>query len=148
MDIVGLCGPDTEIFYWRSNEPVPETFDTNDDNWVEIWNNVFMHYRHEEDGTFSKLNHQNVDTGLGVERVTAVLEGCTDNYQSSIWKDVIHKIEELSGVSYQDEAYTKSMRIVADHLRAVVMIIGDEAGVKPSNKDQGYNNSGPSVSNA
>lgn len=138
MNLVGLCGPDTEIFYWRSNKPVPNSFDPNDDNWVEIWNNVFMQYRHEEDGTFSKLSNKNVDTGLGVERVTAVLEGVTDNYQSSIWKGMIQKIEELSGHSYQDEAYTASMRIVADHIRAVVMISGDNAGIKPSNKDQGY----------
>ena len=138
MENKGPCGPDTEIFYWRSNEAVPDTFDTNDDNWVEIWNNVFMQYNHEDDDTFTPLKNRNVDTGLGVERVTAILEGYTDNYQSSIWKDVIKKIEKLSGLSYNDEKYTASMRIIADHIRAIVMIIGDEAGIKPSNKDQGY----------
>ena len=138
MELTGPCGPDTEIFYWRSNAPVPEKFDTNNDDWVEIWNNVFMQYNHEPDGTFSPLKNKNVDTGLGVERVTAILEGNTDNYQSSIWKDVIKKIEELSGLSYNDELYTASMRIVADHIRAIVMISGDNSGVKPSNKDQGY----------
>ena len=138
MELTGPCGPDTEIFYWRSTEPVPNAFDTENDNWVEIWNNVFMQYNHEADGTFNPLKNKNVDTGLGVERVTAILEGYTDNYQSSIWKDVISKIEEISGLSYEDEKYTASMRIIADHIRAVVMIAGDNAGIKPSNKDQGY----------
>lgn len=138
MELTGPCGPDTEIFYWRSSEAVPAEFDTNNDNWVEIWNNVFMQYNHEVDGTFKPLKNRNVDTGLGVERVTAVLEGVTDNYQSSIWKPVIQKIEELSGLSYQDEKYTASMRIIADHIRAIVMISGDDSGIKPSNKDQGY----------
>ena len=138
LELTGLCGPDTEIFYWRSEEPVPDTFDENNDNWVEIWNNVFMQYNHEEDGTFTPLKNKNVDTGMGVDRVTAILEGCTDNYQASIWKDVISKIEEISGVSYEDEKYTTSMRIIADLIRAVVMLSGDNAGIKPSNKDQGY----------
>ena len=138
MELTGPCGPDTEIFYWRSEEEVPEKFDPEDDNWVEIWNNVFMQYNHEEDGTFTPLKNKNVDTGLGVERVTAILEGEVDNYKSSIWKDIIEKIEEISGLSYDDEKYTASIRIVADHIRAVVMIAGDNAGIKPSNKDQGY----------
>ena len=138
MELTGPCGPDTEIFYWRSSEAVPDTFDTENDNWVEIWNNVFMQYNHEADGTFKPLKNKNVDTGLGVERVTAILEGYTDNYRSSIWKDVIGKIEELTGLSYEDEKYTASMRIIADHIRAIVMIAGDNAGIKPSNKDQGY----------
>ena len=138
MELTGPCGPDTEIFYWRSNEEVPSIFDTENENWVEIWNNVFMQYNHEADGTFTPLKNKNVDTGLGVERVTAILEGYTDNYKSSIWKDVIEKIEELSGLSYEDQKYTASMRIIADHIRAIVMIAGDNAGIKPSNKDQGY----------
>ena len=138
MEMLGPCGPDTEIFYWRSEKKVPEVFNPEDDNWVEIWNNVFMQYNHEEDGTFTPLKNKNVDTGLGVERVTAILEGQTDNYKSSIWKDIIAKIEEVSGLSYENEEYIASMRIVADHIRAIVMISGDNAGIKPSNKDQGY----------
>ena len=136
MELLGPCGPDTEIFYWRSTEEVPEKFDPEDENWVEIWNNVFMQYNHEEGGIFTPLKNKNVDTGLGVERVTAILEGYTDNYKSSVWKDVIEKIEEISGMSYDNNA--KSMRIIADHIRGVVMIAGDEAGIKPSNTDQGY----------
>lgn len=138
MEMVGPCGPDTEIFYWRSTEEVPVNFNPDDDNWVEIWNNVFMQYNHEENGTFTPLKNKNVDTGLGVERVTAILEGQTDNYKSSIWKDIIERIEEISGLSYEDSKYTASMRIIADHIRAIVMIAGDNAGIKPSNKDQGY----------
>lgn len=138
MELLGPCGPDTEIFYWRSNNEVPEKFDPNDENWVEIWNNVFMQYNHESDGKFTPLKNKNVDTGLGVERVTAILEGYTDNYKSSVWKDIIEKIEEISGLSYDKQEYTRSMRIIADHIRAVVMISGDDTGIKPSNTDQGY----------
>ena len=138
MEMLGPCGPDTEIFYWRSEEPVPEKFDEENENWVEIWNNVFMQYNHEEHGKFTPLKNKNVDTGLGVERVTAILEGYTDNYKSSVWKDVIKKIEEISGLSYENEEYTRSMRIIADHIRAIVIIAGDDAGIKPSNTDQGY----------
>lgn len=138
MEMLGPCGPDTEIFYWRSEEPVPEKFDEENENWVEIWNNVFMQYNHEENGKFTPLKNKNVDTGLGVERVTAILEGYTDNYKSSVWKDVIKKIEEISGLSYENEEYTRSMRIIADHIRAIVIISGDDAGIKPSNTDQGY----------
>jgi len=138
MELTGPCGPDTEIFYWRSNEAVPEKFDPDNENWVEIWNNVFMQYNHEPNGEFVPLKNKNVDTGLGVERVTAILEGHTDNYKSSVWKDVIAKIEEVSGLSYDDEKNSKAMRIIADHIRAVVMISGDDAGIRPSNTDQGY----------
>lgn len=138
MELTGPCGPDTEIFYWRSNETIPEKFDPENENWVEIWNNVFMQYNHETDSTFKPLKNKNVDTGLGVERVTAILEGYTDNYKSSVWRDVISKIEEISGLSYEDKKNARAMRIIADHIRAVVMIAGDDAGIKPSNTDQGY----------
>lgn len=138
MELTGPCGPDTEIFYWRSDEEVPSDFDPENDNWVEIWNNVFMQYNHKPDGTFEPLKNKNVDTGMGVERVVAVLEGQTDNYRSSIWTDLIKKIEEVSGKNYDDEKYTRSMRIIADHIRAIVILSGDDAGIKPSNTDQGY----------
>lgn len=136
MELTGLCGPDTEIFYWRSEDEVPAKFDPQDARWVEIWNNVFMQYMHEEDGTFTELPSKNVDTGMGMERVTAILEGYTDNYKSSIWQDVIAKIEEVSGLSY--EGNERPMRIIADHLRCAVFISADPAGIKPSNTDQGY----------
>ncbi len=132
----GPCGPDTEIFYWRSDEEIPEIFDTEDDRWVEIWNNVFMQYLKGTDGTVSELPHKNVDTGMGVERVTAILEGKNDNYLSSIWCDIIDLISEIAGLPYHGNE--KSMRIIADHIRTAVFISADRSGIKPSNTDQGY----------
>ena len=136
MELTGPCGPDTEIFYFRSEDEIPEEFDPEDDRWVEIWNNVFMQYNHNEDGTFTELPKKNVDTGMGLERVTAILEGQTDNYTSSIWKDVIEKIEEITKLPYKGNE--KAMRIIADHIRSAVFISADPAGIKPSNTDQGY----------
>lgn len=132
----GPCGTDTEIFYFRSEEEVPEIFDTEDERWVEIWNNVFMDSKRNADGSLTKLDKKNIDTGMGVERVVAVLEGKTDNYLSSVWSDVISLIEKISNKPYKD--YQKEMRIVADHIRTSVFISADNAGIKPSNKDQGY----------
>ncbi len=135
----GPCGPDSEIFYFRSDDEIPEVFDPEDSRWVEIWNNVFMQYNKDVSGNVTELPKKNVDTGMGVERVTAVLEGFNDNYMTSIWKDVISKIEELSHKSYNDsEEIKKSMRIIADHIRTAVFISADPAGIKPSNTDQGY----------
>ena len=132
----GPCGPDTEIFYFRSNEEAPEIFDPEDDRWVEIWNNVFMQYYKDENGTVTELPKKNVDTGMGVERITTVLEGVNDNYKSSIWSDVIDLISSITGLPY--EGNEKSMRIIADHIRTAVFISSDPAGIKPSNTDQGY----------
>lgn len=132
----GPCGGDTEIFYFRSNDEVPAKFDPKDDRWVEIWNNVFMEFEKHEDGSISELPSKNVDTGMGLERVAAVLEGTQDNYQTSIWKEVIEEIENVSGKSYQGNEV--SMRIIADHIRTSVFISADRAGIKPSNTDQGY----------
>ena len=132
----GPCGPDTEIFYWRSEDAIPEVFDPEDSRWVEIWNNVFMQYNKAADGSISELPNKNVDTGMGVERTTAILEGVNDNYTSSIWKDVIELISNISGIEYEENK--KSMRIIADHLRTAVFISADPAGIKPSNTDQGY----------
>ena len=135
----GPCGPDSEIFYFRSDDEIPEVFDPEDSRWVEIWNNVFMQYNKDASGNVTELPKKNVDTGMGVERVTAVLEGVNDNYMTSIWKDVISKIEELAHKSYNDsEEIKKSMRIIADHIRTAVFISADPAGIKPSNTDQGY----------
>ena len=132
----GPCGPDTEIFYFRSDDEIPQKFDPKDDRWVEIWNNVFMEFYKDNSGNITELPKKNVDTGMGYERVVAVLEGVTDNYLSSVWIDIIKKIEELSKYSYEENP--TSMRIIADHIRTAVFILGDEAGIKPSNTDQGY----------
>lgn len=132
----GPCGGDTEMFYWRSDEPTPEIFDPNDERWVEFWNDVFMQYIKHEDGTIEEMPHKNVDTGMGVERAVSILEGVNDNYESSIWKDVIDLISSISSLPYKGNE--KSMRIIADHLRTAVFISADPAGIKPSNTDQGY----------
>ena len=136
MELTGPCGPDTEIFYYRADGDVPKVFNPEDDNWVEIWNNVFMQYMHNPDNTFTELPNKNVDTGMGVERTQAVLEGKDDNYLSSIWIDVIKKIEEVSNKKY--EGNETSMRIIADHIRSAVFISADYASIKPSNTDKGY----------
>ena len=132
----GPCGGDTEIFYFRSNDAIPEVFDPEDERWVEIWNNVFMEFYKDENGKVTELPKKNVDTGMGYERVVAVLEGVNDNYQTSVWKEVIEKIEEVSNLPY--EGNETSMRIIADHLRTAVFISSDESMIKPSNTDQGY----------
>ena len=132
----GPCGTDTEIFYFRSDDEIPDKFDPKDDRWVEIWNNVFMQFNKNQDGTISELPFKNVDTGMGLERVAAVLEGVTDNYKTSVWKNIISTIEEVSNKKYEGNEI--SMRIIADHIRTSVFISADPALIKPSNTDQGY----------
>lgn len=132
----GPCGGDTEIFYFRSNDEIPVQFDPKDDRWVEIWNNVFMEFHKDESGKITELSQKNVDTGMGLERVVAVLEGVNDNYQTSIWKEIIASIEKVSSKSYEQNEI--SMRIIADHIRTSIFISADPAGIKPSNTDQGY----------
>ena len=132
----GPCGPDTEIFYFRSTDEIPTVFDPEDERWVEIWNNVFMQYNKDEQGNFTPLASKNVDTGMGLERVAAILEGVDDNYLSSVWIKVIKKLEDITGLKYEENA--KSMRIIADHIRTSVFIAADDARVRPSNTDQGY----------
>ena len=132
----GPCGPDSEMFYFRSNDEIPKVFDPEDERWVEIWNDVFMQYYKHEDGTVTELPKKNVDTGMGLERVVAVLEGVNDNYASSVWKDIIEVIEKISNKPYNGNE--KSMRIIADHIRTAVFISADKSGIKPSNTDQGY----------
>ena len=132
----GPCGGDSEIFYFTGIEEPPQKFDPKDERWVEIWNNVFMEFEKHEDGSITELPSKNVDTGMGLERVVAVLEGTSDNYQTSIWRDIIKTIENVSGKTYA--GHEESMRIIADHIRTSVFISADHAGIKPSNTDQGY----------
>ena len=135
----GPCGPDTEIFYWSGDkDSVPGSFNDDNDLWVEIWNNVFMQYNKQADGTFIPLAQKNVDTGLGLERVTAVLNNC-DNYQTDLFINLVNKVEELSGKKYSEGGEVlRAIRIIADHIKAATFIIGDERGVSPSNTGQGY----------
>lgn len=133
----GPCGPDSEMFYWTPNDiPVPESFDPEDERWVEIWNDVFMEYNKTKDGKYVPLENKNVDTGLGVERVATVLQGLEDNYLCELFLPIIKKIEELTNLKYDDNKV--AMRIIADHLRSAVFVLGDERGVVPGNVDQGY----------
>ena len=132
----GPCGSDTEIFYFRSNDKIPDFFDPSDNRWVEIWNNVFMQYFKDENGNVTELPKKNVDTGMGVERVAAILEGVNDNYLSSVWIDVIKLIEQISNKNYEENK--KDIRIIADHIRTATFILGDNAKIVPSNTDRGY----------
>ena len=136
----GPCGPDTEMYYWKSkSKPAPKKFNPDDKNWVEIWNDVLMQYVKDEKGIYNLAKQQNVDTGMGVERTLAVLNSLEDNYQTSVFIPVVSKIEEISGKNYgKNKEETRAMRIIADHIRAAVFILGDEKGIKPSNVGQGY----------
>ena len=130
----GPCGPDTEQFYWVSESKPPKNFDPKNKSWVEIGNDVLMQYVKNEKGEYIEAAQKNVDFGGGVERTLALLNGLDDNYLTKIWKPIIEKIEKLSEKKYED--YKKDMRIIADHVKASVMIIAD-SGV-PSNSGQGY----------
>lgn len=132
----GPCGPDSEIFYFRGDDEIPEKFDPEDERWVEIWNDVFMSYNLKEDKTLEELPKKNIDTGMGVERVVASLEGFDDNYMSSLWNNSRKKLESIVGNDY--ESNKKSFRIILDHVKTAVFILSDPAGIKPSNTDQGY----------
>lgn len=131
----GPCGPDTEMFYWKDNSvPAPKKFDTDDDRWVEIWNDVLMQYVKDEKGNYIEAKQKNVDTGMGVERTVAILNGLEDDYIGDSFKPIIEEIEKISKKDYNENK--KAMRIVADHIKAAVFIISD--GVTPSNTERGY----------
>ena len=128
----GPCGPDTEMFYDTGKEPCSEHCEPSCDcgKYVEIWNNVFMEYFKDKNG-YTKLKQKNVDTGLGLERMTMLLEGKETPFDTEIFLPVMEKLSELS---QNDEI--ESRRIIAEHLRSSMMIISD--GGRPSNVDRGY----------
>ncbi len=134
----GPCGADTEIFCWAGDaNKIPTSFNDDNDLWVEIWNNVFMEYDKQKDGTYEKLAQKNVDTGMGMERILAAINGYDDNYRTELFWPIIEKIEELSRKKYDSsEEIKKSMRIIADHIKASIFIIAD--GIVPSNVQRGY----------
>lgn len=133
----GPQGPDTEIFYWTGDSNPPEEFDPEEKHWVEIWNNVFMQFSKDDQGVLSPLSQKNVDTGMGLERTLAVLQGKNSVYETELFSGILETISRLSKMNYEpDTEYGASMRIIADHIRTAVMIISD--GIEPSNKDQGY----------
>jgi alanyl-tRNA synthetase len=133
----GPCGPDTEMFFWAGKEAPPKVYDPKDKRWVEIWNDVFMQYSKTKDGRFEPLKQRNVDTGLGVERVAMALQGKSNIFETELFAPIIDRAERITK-KRMDESNKKSFRIIADHMRAAVFILGDERGVVPSNTDQGY----------
>ena len=139
--LTGPCGPDTEMFIITDKEPCgPDCSPACDcGRYLEIWNDVFMQYDKQKDGTFQPLSQKNVDTGMGLERTFCVLKGVKSVYDTSIFSGIIGKIEELSGKKYlPDDENTKAFRVISDHMRTSTFIIGDDRGVTPSNVDQGY----------
>jgi len=137
--VTGPCGPDTEIFYWVGKGEPQGNPATHDAEWLEIWNNVFIQYNKKADGTFELLAQQNVDTGLGLERVAAVLQHVSNVYETDRMKPIFNAVvptDLLTNDSDEGKLVTRHGRIVTDHVKASVFMIAD--GVLPSNVDQGY----------
>ena len=137
----GPCGPDSEMFYIAD---VPDCGPNcgpgcSCGKYTELGNDVFMQYEKHQDGHLTPLKQKNVDTGWGLERNLAFLNGTKDVYQTDLFSETISYIEQASGAKYNDdEKLTKSMRILADHMRTSVMLIGDAAKLRPSNVGAGY----------
>jgi len=130
----GPCGPDTEMFYWAGKDKAPKEFDPNNELWVEIWNDVFMEYNKKEDGSFEPLSQKNVDTGMGLERVAAVLQKKDNVFATELFFPLIEKIGKISDKKYKE--HEREFRIIADHLKAATLIMAEK--VAPSNVDRGY----------
>ncbi len=138
MELKGPCGSDSEMFYWvDDNTPAPKVFDPDDSRWVEIWNDVFMEFNHDGD-KFEPLKQKNIDTGMGLERTLVTLNGLKSVFDSEVFAPTIRLLENLSGKAYADEELQASFRIIADHIRTSVIILGDEKAIVPSNVGQGY----------
>ena len=139
--ITGPCGPDTEMFIITDKEPCGPNCSPacSCGRYLEIWNDVFMQYNKQKDGSFLPLAKKNVDTGMGLERTICVLTGKKTVYETDAFAGILAKIAELSGKTYgESEEVTKAFRIIADHMRTSTFILGDDRGVSPSNTDQGY----------
>ena len=129
---VGPCGPCSEIMYDRG-----EKYTNPDDRFMEIWNLVFTQFNKDKDGNYHRLEHPNIDTGMGLERLTLVLEEKDNIFEIGLVDTIIKKIEEISGVKYKsNEISDISIRVIADHARAMTFLIYD--GVIPSNEQRGY----------
>ena len=129
---VGPCGPCSEIMYDRG-----EKYTNPDDRFMEIWNLVFTQFNKDKDGNYHRLEHPNIDTGMGLERITLVLEEKDNIFEIGLIDTIIKKIEEISGVRYKsNEISDISIRVIADHARAMTFLIYD--GVIPSNEQRGY----------
>jgi len=136
MGDTGPCGPSTEIFYDHGPEVAggpPGSADEDGDRFVEIWNLVFMQYERAADGTLTPLPRPSVDTGMGLERISAVMQGVHSNYDIDLFKNLIRAAGKLAGTSVFT---SNSLRVIADHIRASTFLIVD--GVTPSNEGRGY----------
>lgn len=137
----GPCGPDSEIFYITDKKPCSDTCNPSCDcgAFIEIGNDVFMQYDKVDDNTYNLLENKNVDTGWGFERILAFLNCDGDVYKTDLFYGAINILERASNKIYEsDEASTYSMRIIADHIRTSVMLLGDENALIPSNVGAGY----------
>ena len=137
----GPCGPDSEMFYDTGRPKCGPDCGPGCScgKYFEIWNDVFMGYRKEADGTYHEMERKCIDTGMGIERTVAVLNGKKSVYETEIFSGLLRGIEALCSKKYgADEEDDKSMRIIADHTRTSVFILGDQKGVAPSNVGQGY----------
>ncbi len=131
--LTGPCGPCTEIFYY-SGKKIPRKFNPKDKKWIEIWNDVFMEYNKNKNGSYEKLNQKNVDTGMGVERTLAALNGFSDVYQIDVLKPLMESVDKIA--KKKNKKNIKSKRIIVDHLRAAAFILNE--GIVPSNIERGY----------
>ncbi|MDR2749415.1 MAG: alanine--tRNA ligase [Clostridiales bacterium] len=139
IGLTGPCGPDSEIFFDTGKEKCSEGCDPacSCGKYVEIWNNVFMEYTKDADGNYNRMPVRNVDTGLGLERVLAIMNNVPTVFDTDLFTPIIKKIEELTGTKYSEETLHQ-YRVIADHLRAATFVLGDNKAVSPSNVDQGY----------
>ncbi len=139
--LTGPCGPDTEIFYDTGRPACGPDCKAGCDcgKYLEIWNNVFMEYNKVGEGKFEPLAQKNVDTGMGLDRTIATLQGVESVFDTDAFARIIELIGKLSHHSYKEsDATVKAFRIIADHIRCATFILGDQRGVTPSNVDQGY----------
>ncbi|MGG5331550.1 alanine--tRNA ligase [Enterococcus sp. AZ163] len=141
---VGPSGPDSEIFYDRGEsfndlaEDDPENYPGGEnERYLEIWNLVFSEFNHKPDNTYEPLPHQNIDTGMGLERMVSIIQDAPTNFETDLFLPIIGKVEELSGKKYGlDKQLDVSFKVIADHIRSLAFAIGD--GALPSNEGRGY----------
>lgn len=141
---VGPSGPDSEIFYDRGEsfndlaEDDPENYPGGEnERYLEIWNLVFSEFNHKPDNTYEPLPHQNIDTGMGLERMVSIIQDAPTNFETDLFLPIIAKVEELSGKKYgSDKLMDVSFKVIADHIRSLAFAIGD--GALPSNEGRGY----------
>ena len=142
MGDVGPCGPCSEVHYDRGEEYACDCEDgcalgvCDCDRWLEIWNLVFMQYNRDEEGNLTPLPKPNIDTGMGLERITSIMQGVDTNFDTDLFVPLLQYVEELSGKEYHKDERGFAFRVIADHARACSFLIAD--GVLPSNEGRGY----------